>query len=141
MTRFTNPDFAKPRSACPPAAAVLPGRTEASGVHPLRGLRALLGAALVACSSLLPFAALADEPAAAMESPSAAAAPMAAVNINTASADELAAALAGVGASRADAIVRYRELYGPFESIEELAEVSGIGAATVERNRAVITLN
>jgi competence protein ComEA len=67
--------------------------------------------------------------------------PEAVVDINTASASELAAGLNGVGASRAEAIVRYREQFGPFESIEELAEVSGIGPATVERNRAILRLN
>jgi competence protein ComEA len=71
--------------------------------------------------------ALAQEPAVAVDSVG--------VNINTATASELAAGLSGVGASRAEAIVRYREQFGPFESIEELAEVSGIGSATVERNR------
>ena len=62
------------------------------------------------------------------------------ININTASAAELAEALSGVGGARAEAIVRYREQFGPFESIEELGEVSGIGSATIERNRAVIRI-
>ena len=65
----------------------------------------------------------------------------ASVNINHADAATLAAALNGVGLSRAQAIVRYREAYGPFESVEELAEVKGIGDATVERNRKLITLD
>ncbi|MFK7829274.1 MAG: ComEA family DNA-binding protein [Congregibacter sp.] len=62
------------------------------------------------------------------------------VNINTASAAELASALVGVGTSRADAIVRYREQFGPFESVDELSEVSGIGASTVEQNRVSIRI-
>ena len=62
------------------------------------------------------------------------------VNINTADAQELARNLTGVGGSKAEAIVRYREQFGAFESVEELAEVTGIGAATVERNRARIVL-
>ncbi len=66
--------------------------------------------------------------------------PLAVININTANAEELASGLTGVGGSRAEAIVRYREQFGPFESIEELAEVSGIGMATVERNREHIRL-
>jgi competence protein ComEA len=64
----------------------------------------------------------------------------AAVNINSADAATLAGALSGVGQSKAEAIVRYREQFGPFESVEELTEVKGIGAATVERNRARIRL-
>lgn len=63
------------------------------------------------------------------------------VNINSASADELARQLNGVGSSKAEAIVRYREQFGPFESIDELAEVVGIGPSTVERNRPLIRLD
>ena len=62
------------------------------------------------------------------------------ININTAGAEELAAQLSGIGRVRAVAIVRYREQFGPFESAEELAEVSGIGMLTVERNRERIRL-
>lgn len=62
------------------------------------------------------------------------------VNINTADAPQLARGLRGVGSSKAEAIVRYREQFGPFESIDELAEVSGIGPATVARNRDLIRL-
>ena len=56
------------------------------------------------------------------------------VNINEADADTLAAVLQGVGASRARAIVEYREEHGPFTSIEELVEVNGIGEATLRLN-------
>jgi competence protein ComEA len=63
------------------------------------------------------------------------------VNINVADAATLAAALNGVGLSRAEEIVRYREAYGPFSSVEELAEVKGIGESTLEKNRTVITLD
>lgn len=66
---------------------------------------------------------------------------VATVNINKADAASLAASLNGVGASRAQAIVRYREEFGPFTTVEQLAEVKGIGASTVEKNRAVITLD
>ncbi len=65
---------------------------------------------------------------------------VAVVNINTADAATLARQLDGVGASRAEEIIRYREAHGPFVAIEELAEVKGIGPATLERNRALITL-
>jgi competence protein ComEA len=60
------------------------------------------------------------------------------VNINTATAAELSAALNGVGGSKAEAIIRYREQFGAFESVEELTEVKGIGTATLERNRGMI---
>jgi competence protein ComEA len=57
------------------------------------------------------------------------------VDINRASAAELAAALNGVGLSKAEAIVAHREQNGPFKSAEQLAEVKGIGLKTVEKNR------
>src|SRR5690606_29001552 len=62
------------------------------------------------------------------------------VDINTASAAELARVLDGVGRSKADAIVEHREKFGPFASVDELRYVSGIGAATVERNRGRMTV-
>ncbi|NQX89146.1 MAG: helix-hairpin-helix domain-containing protein, partial [Halioglobus sp.] len=37
-------------------------------------------------------------------------------------------------------IVRHRETYGPFVSLEELMDVKGIGRATLEHNRDLITL-
>jgi len=40
------------------------------------------------------------------------------VNLNTASAEQLAALLTGIGQSRAEAIVRYREQHGAFEHID-----------------------
>jgi len=57
------------------------------------------------------------------------------VNINTADAETLAAELNGVGLSKAQAIVQYRTTNGPFQSAEELVEVKGIGARTVEMNQ------
>lgn len=62
------------------------------------------------------------------------------IDINTASAQELAAALDGVGAVRAQAIVDYRDEHGPFPSVAALVDVSGIGEATLEQNRAFITV-
>ena len=63
-----------------------------------------------------------------------------AVNINTADARALAAGLTGIGVVRAEEIVRYRETYGPFSTVEELAEVTGIGKSTLDNNRSRITL-
>ncbi|MFN3235536.1 MAG: ComEA family DNA-binding protein [Pseudomonadales bacterium] len=62
------------------------------------------------------------------------------VNINTASAETLAENLTGVGLSRAQAIVAYRESFGPFYSAEELTAVKGIGKGTVEKNAARIVI-
>ena len=63
---------------------------------------------------------------------------VAAVNVNTATAVELAAALKGVGLAKAEAIVAFRDLNGPFLQLEEMTQVKGIGSATVEKNEAVI---
>ena len=57
------------------------------------------------------------------------------LNINTASAEMLAETIDGVGERKAEAIVRYREEHGPFASVDELLEVSGIGPKTLERSR------
>jgi len=62
------------------------------------------------------------------------------VNINNADAQTLSEGLTGIGLTRAQDIVRYREMFGPFASIEELQEVKGVGPATIEKNRAVIIL-
>lgn len=59
------------------------------------------------------------------------------VNLNTASADELAS-LKGIGEKKAQAIVDYREKQGKFTSVEQLEEVSGIGPATLDANRDMI---
>ena len=62
------------------------------------------------------------------------------VNINLASAEAIAEALSGVGLAKANRIVEYREAYGPFKHVAELAAVRGIGQATVEKNRDAILL-
>lgn len=56
------------------------------------------------------------------------------VNVNTADAETLARVLSGVGLKKAQAIVRYREEHGRFDTPSDLAKVSGIGAATVDKN-------
>ncbi|MEO1080455.1 MAG: ComEA family DNA-binding protein [Pseudomonadota bacterium] len=101
--------------------------------------RPLLSAMLLLAA---PLALQSAPPVLAQDAPSAelVEAQAAGININTASASELADALSGVGGARAEAIVRYREQFGPFESIEELSEVSGIGSATIERNRDVLRI-
>jgi len=56
------------------------------------------------------------------------------VNINTADKESLMTSIKGVGETRAEAIIAYREQNGSFTSVEELAEVRGIGASIVEKN-------
>jgi len=57
----------------------------------------------------------------------------AAVNVNTADAETIAKELKGIGMSKAQAIVEYREANGHFETVEQLTEVKGIGLKTVEK--------
>ena len=62
------------------------------------------------------------------------------VNINTAPPELLSEGLSGVGLAKAYRIVEHRESYGPFESIDELIEVKGIGESIITRNRERIVL-
>lgn len=62
------------------------------------------------------------------------------VNINSASAEDLARVMNGVGLKKAQAIVSYREEYGPFKTVDDLKQVPGMGSSLVERNLAVLTL-
>jgi competence protein ComEA len=61
------------------------------------------------------------------------------VNINTATATELET-LSGIGEVLGAAIVDYRTENGPFASVDELEDVSGIGPATLEEIRDMVTI-
>ena len=63
------------------------------------------------------------------------------VNVNSASAEEIAEALKGIGMSKAEAIVSYRSENGQFKHIDELVNVKGIGIRTVDINREYILLD
>jgi len=63
------------------------------------------------------------------------------VNVNRADAATIAKSLDGIGASRAEAIVAWREAHGPFKKADDLGHVKGIGKATIERNRDAILLS
>ncbi|MCB1718440.1 MAG: ComEA family DNA-binding protein [Candidatus Competibacteraceae bacterium] len=62
------------------------------------------------------------------------------IDINTASADDIAANLKGVGAKQAAAIVEYRKQNGPFTSVEAISNVKGVGAKTIANNQENILL-
>lgn len=61
------------------------------------------------------------------------------VNINTADAQALAEAINGVGLKRAEAIVEYRNENGPFESVDELVKVQGVGEKSLQKSRERLT--
>jgi len=63
------------------------------------------------------------------------------VNVNTATAEEIAESLKGVGLSKAEAIVSYRSEHGDFKHADELVNVKGIGIRTIDINREYIKLS
>lgn len=102
--------------------------------------KALLAAAAFAVfSSVLSFGAYAAPQAQPAPAATVAVA-QASVNLNTADAQTLSRELRGIGATKAKAIVDYREEHGPFSSIDELLEVNGIGSATLEKIRNQLSL-
>lgn len=62
------------------------------------------------------------------------------VNVNTASAEQISENLKGIGPSKAELIVAYREANGAFLHVDELVNVKGIGIKTIDRNRGLILL-
>jgi len=61
------------------------------------------------------------------------------VNINTASLSALQT-LSGIGPVKAQAIISYREQHGPFQKIDDIKKVSGIGQATYDSIKDRITV-
>jgi competence protein ComEA len=61
------------------------------------------------------------------------------INLNKATKADLET-LSGIGPSKADAIIEYRETKGPFKTIEELMEISGFGEKTFEKLKENITV-
>jgi competence protein ComEA len=61
------------------------------------------------------------------------------ISLNTATFEQLMT-LAGIGESKAKAIIKYREENGKFKSIDDLKEISGIGDAIFDKIKEDITL-
>ena len=95
---------------------------------------------LVLCSLCIGYAQVAtaakNEPAAAVASASTDSGKL---NINTADEAALQGQMIGIGATKARAIVQYREDNGPFSSVDDLLEVKGIGVKTLEKSRDKLT--
>ncbi|WP_195852638.1 helix-hairpin-helix domain-containing protein [Aerococcus sanguinicola] len=62
------------------------------------------------------------------------------VNLNTADSAELQT-LSGVGEKKAADIIAYREANGPFQTVDDLAQVSGIGEKTLDKLRPQLTVD
>lgn len=61
------------------------------------------------------------------------------IHINSATVKELQT-LKGVGAAKAEAIVRYRTSNGEFNSVDELLKIRGIGEAILRDNQGLLSL-
>ncbi|MDQ1851542.1 helix-hairpin-helix domain-containing protein [Bacillus stercoris] len=61
------------------------------------------------------------------------------VNINTATLEQLQG-ISGVGPSKAEAIIAYREENGRFQTIEDITKVSGIGEKSFEKIKSSISV-
>ncbi|MDH7577223.1 MAG: ComEA family DNA-binding protein [Bacillota bacterium] len=66
--------------------------------------------------------------------------PQSKLNLNTATAADLDARLPGIGPVLAQRIVDYRNSHGPFRSIEDLQNVSGIGPSRFEQIKELVTI-
>lgn len=101
----------------------------------------LLLAPSVATTTFAAAVPAAPVPASAPATGAVASTPTPAININTADAATLARELKGIGEVKARAIVEYREAQGPFEQVEDLLEVQGIGTGLLESNRSRLSVN
>ncbi|MGK2881243.1 MAG: ComEA family DNA-binding protein [Mycobacterium sp.] len=106
------------------AQRVTDGQQIVVGIAPLPGQTTALG------SSVSPGAPESGAaPTAAQDGP-----PAVVLDLNTATAEQLEE-LPGIGPVTAAAIVTWRESNGPFTSVDQLAEVDGIGPARLDRLR------
>jgi competence protein ComEA len=62
------------------------------------------------------------------------------LNVNTATVQQIAKTMKGVGKHKAESIVTYRHEHGRFINLEQLKKVKGIGNKTVEANRDLLTV-
>lgn len=63
------------------------------------------------------------------------------VNVNQASVEELDKGLLGVGPRIAKEIVMYRDLHGPYQSLDDLDKVKYVGSRMLKRNESRIVFD
>jgi competence protein ComEA len=123
----------------PEGARIVDAIEAAGGARPDAALELLnLAAPLVDGTQVL-VTKIGQAPAVAPGAGSAPGAPGALVNLNTASATDLEA-LPGIGEVIAQRIVDYRTANGPFSTVDELLDVSGIGDAILGSIRELVTV-
>ena len=61
------------------------------------------------------------------------------ININTADKD-LLMSIKGIGEKRAEAIIAYRNKNGPFKTVDQLADIKGVGKLFIDSNRDVLVV-
>lgn len=104
----------------------------------MKTLRKTLSTACMLLVCLLPFGATIAAPAS--DHPPASTQADGRVSINAADAQTLALKLNGIGETKAQRIVAWREANGRFERAEQLLEIKGIGEATLKKNLSRIAL-
>lgn len=62
------------------------------------------------------------------------------LDVNLATAEQLAAVMVGVGQKKAQAIIEYRETNGAFNALDELIFVKGIGPSLLKKNRVYLSI-
>jgi competence protein ComEA len=95
----------------------------------------MLRKTLIVAAMLSPMVLLAPASAQPSPQPSPQVQQVQAVNLNTASAEQLAMGLTGVGLKRAEAIIELRTKLGGFTDINQLLQVKGLGPRMLELNR------
>lgn len=63
------------------------------------------------------------------------------ININTADKETLMSVIKGVGETKAEAIINYREENGNFKSVDDLANVKGVGQTTIDKHREQLSIS
>jgi competence protein ComEA len=62
------------------------------------------------------------------------------LDVNSATAEQLAAVMIGVGGKKAQAIIQYRTQNGAFNALDELIFVKGIGPSLLKKNREYLSI-